>query len=94
MKHTDLVVEAFDKTQRHFVFRLAIGSNPIPMGIDHLGKFLVRFQALPLELIAPVLEELSRPGFPGVAPKLAERLLQHVRDIKSLVGSKQYPKVF
>jgi hypothetical protein len=34
------------------------------MGVDHRGKLLIWFEALPFELIAPVLEELSRPGLP------------------------------
>ena len=59
------------------------------MRVDHLSKFLVRLQALPLELSAPVLEEFPRPGFPVVVPKLAEGFLQHVSGIESLVGGQQ-----
>ena len=57
LNHTDLVVESFDEAQRHFVFRLAVSRDTIPMGVDHLSEILVRLQALPLKLIAPVLEE-------------------------------------
>jgi hypothetical protein len=71
-----LLFEPLDKTQRYFVFRLAVGSDPIPMGVDHLSKLLVRLQALPFELITPVIEEFPCPGFALVVPKLAERLAQ------------------
>jgi len=64
------------------------------MGVDHRGKLLIRFEALPFELIAPVFEELSRPGLPVVVPKLAKGLLQHVGVFEPLVGSQQNLKVF
>jgi hypothetical protein len=41
------------------------------MTIDHLGKFLVGLQALPLERGTPVVEEASGPGFALIAPELA-----------------------
>jgi hypothetical protein len=44
----DLVVEAFDEAERDLVLRLAVGGDAVPMSIDHLGEFLVGFQALPL----------------------------------------------
>src|ERR1700689_354716 len=89
LNHTDLVVESFDKAQRHFIFRLAVSSDTIPMGVDHLSEVLVRLQALPLKLIAPVLKEFPCPGFPVVVPKLAKGLLQHVSGIEPLVGGQQ-----
>src|ERR1700720_1523698 len=80
---------SFAALQRHFVFRLAVSSDTIPMGVDHLREVLVRLQTLPLKLIAPVLEEFPRPGFPVVVPKLAKGLLQHVSGIEALVGGQQ-----
>ena len=89
LNHTDLVVESFHEAQRHFVFRLAVSSDTIPMGVDHLSEILVRLQALPLELIAPVLEEFPRPGFPVVVPELTSALdlLAHVLHLECLDGS-------
>jgi len=48
----DLVVEALDKAERDLVLRFAVGGNPVPMAVNHLGELLVRLEALPLERVA------------------------------------------
>ena len=40
-------------------------------------------------MIAPVLEEFPRPGFPVVVPELAKGLLEHVSGIEPLIGGQQ-----
>ncbi len=89
---TNLVVHAFDETERYLVLRLAIGGDPIPMPIDHLSEFLVGFAALPLQACAPVLEETPCPALALVAPELAEGLLEQVGRVQPLVGRQQRPE--
>jgi hypothetical protein len=48
------------------------------MTIDHFGEFRFRFQTLPLQTRAPVLEEAPRPTFALVVPEWAERFLKQV----------------
>ena len=52
------------------------------MALNHLGKFLVRFQALPLQAGFPILEEAPRPRFALVIAQLAIRLFQQVRRVQ------------
>lgn len=59
------------------------------MAIDHLGELHVGWQALPLEAIAPVLEEAPRKALALIRPELAEGLLERVGGIQTLVGSEQ-----
>src|SRR5262249_21715654 len=59
------------------------------MGVDHLSKLLIGLQALPLELITPVIEEFPCPGLALVVPKLAEKLLSTLSSIEPLIGSQQ-----
>jgi hypothetical protein len=63
LEDTDLIVEVLDEAESDFVFRLAVGGEPVPVSIDHLGELLVGFETLPLQLRAAVLEELPCPGF-------------------------------
>src|ERR1043166_294714 len=86
---TNFVVQSFDKSQRHFVFRSTVSRNPLPMTLNHLGKFLIRSEPLPFECCLPVLKEASRPPFALVAPQLAKGLFKEVRDIESLVRAQQ-----
>jgi hypothetical protein len=85
----DLVVEPFNEAERHFVLGLAVSSDALPMTINHVGELLVRFEALPLEAGAPVLEEASCPAFFLIAPQLAEGFLQEIRRIEPLVRGQQ-----
>ena len=59
------------------------------MTIDHLSEFLVRFQTLPLQTCAPVLEESPRRGLTLIIPELIKGLLKHVSGVQALVGSQQ-----
>ncbi len=86
MDDANLVVESFDEAERDLVFWSAVSGDSIPMTLDHLGEFLVRLQALPLQADLPVIEEAPRPPFPLVAPQLAERFLQQVGGIEALIG--------
>src|SRR5260370_444537 len=61
----------------------------MPMSIDHLGELFVGGEPLPLQAGTPVLEESSCPTLALVVPELAERLLEQVRRIQSLVGRQQ-----
>jgi hypothetical protein len=45
LKNTDLVVQSFDEAERDFVLGLAVGSDPIPVSLDHVSKVLVGLQA-------------------------------------------------
>jgi hypothetical protein len=85
----DLIVEALDEAEGDFIFRLAIGGNSIPVSLNHLGELLVRLEPLPLQLFAPALEELPRPGFAVVVPQLTEGLLEQIRGIEAFVGAEQ-----
>ena len=44
---TNLAVRYFHESERYLVLWLAVGSDPIPMPIDHLGEFLVGCESLP-----------------------------------------------
>src|ERR1700690_1869753 len=92
LNDANLVVQSFHESERDLVLWLAVGGDPIPMSINHLSKFLVGFESLPLEARAPVLEEPPRPPFALVVPELAEGLLEQVGRVQSLVGRKQRPK--
>lgn len=70
LEDTDLIVQAFDEAEGDFVLRLAVGGESVPVPIDHVGELLVGFEALPLQLRTPVLEELPCPGFAAVIPQL------------------------
>src|SRR6266705_2666042 len=62
LNHADLVVEALDEAERDFVLGPAVGSNAVPMTIDHGSELVIRLEPLPLEAGAPVLEEASCPA--------------------------------
>ena len=85
----DLVVESLDKAERDLVLRSAVGSDTLPMAIDHLGELHVGWQALPLGAIAPVLEEAPRKALALIRPELAEGLLEQVGGTQALLGSEQ-----
>src|SRR5262245_10599851 len=72
LNHPDFVVESFDEAERDLVLRLAVGRDPVPMTIDHCGELLIGFEPLPLEALAPVLEEAPCPALAFVAPQLAK----------------------
>ena len=86
LDYANLVVQALDESQRYLVLRPAVSSDPIPMSIDHRGEFLERLEPLPLQAVAPVLEEFARPPFAFVIPQLTERLLEQVCRVQPLVG--------
>src|SRR3954466_8135146 len=82
LDHPDLVVEPLDEAERDLVLKPAVGSDPVPMTIDHRGELLIRLQPLPLEAGAPILEEASRPALALVAPQLAETLLEDIGGVE------------
>ena len=81
----NLVVQALDESERHLVLGFAVGGDSVPMSIDHLGEFLVGFEALPLQTRPPVLEEAPRPALALVVPELTEGLPEQVRRVQALV---------
>src|SRR3970282_2344732 len=83
---TNLVVEALDESQRHFVFGSAVSGNAIPMTFNHLGKFLIGSKPLPFERRLPVLKEAPCPTFALVAPQLPKGLLEQIRAVQSFVS--------
>src|SRR5271170_6987955 len=89
----DLVVQALDEPEGDLVVGMTVGGNSIPMPVDQLGELLVRLQTLPFQLAAPVLEELTSPGFAGVVPQLCEGLLEQVSGVQALVGRQQQLEV-
>ena len=94
LEDTDLVVEAFDETQRDLVLGFAVSGDSIPMPIDHLSKLLIGFEPLPLEARAPVLEEFPSPSFTLVIPELTERLLEQLCGVQALISCQQSPEPF
>src|ERR1700752_983602 len=86
---TNFVVQSLDKSQRHFVFRSAVGRNTLPMTFNQLSKFLEGCKPRPFERGLPVLKEASRPSFALVAPQLAKGLFEQVRGVEPLVGTQQ-----
>lgn len=70
----DLVVQAFDEGQRYLVLWPAVGGDSDPVSIDHAGELHLRFEPLPLQARAPVLEEPAHPALALVVPELAEGL--------------------
>lgn len=90
LKDPDLIVHVFNGPKGDLVFRVAIGGNPFPMALNHLRKFFVRLQALPLPGRAPVLKEAACPAFLLIVPQLAERLLEQVGGLQPLGGAQQY----
>src|SRR5487761_2409344 len=85
----NLVVQTFHEPKRDLILCLAIGSDSIPMPINHLSEFLVGFETLPLQARAPVLEETPCPALTLVVPELAEGFLEQVRRVQALVGRQQ-----
>jgi len=71
---------------------MAVGRDALPMPLDHLGKFLVGLEPLPLERRLPVVEEPTRPAFRLVTPQLTKGLLQKIGRIQPLVGPKKLPE--
>ena len=85
----DFVVESFDEAKRHFVLRLAVGGDPIPVALDQRGELLEWLEPLPPEGGPPPVEELPRPRLAPILPELGELLLQDVRGVEPLVGGEQ-----
>ena len=86
MQDADLVVEPLDHAQAELVIRVAVGGNAGPVAIDHVGELLVGFEPLPLEGVAPAIEETPRASLGLVVPELPEKFLQQVGHVESLVG--------
>jgi hypothetical protein len=93
LDHADLVVQALDEPEGDLVVGMTVRGNSIPMPVDQLGELLVRLQALPLQLSAPVLEKLTSPGLAGVVPQLGEGLLEQVGGVQAFVGRQQQLEV-
>ena len=89
LNDSNLVVEPFDESQGHFVLGLTVRGDPRPVPLDQLRELLERFQSLPSQRGAPLVEELARPRLPAICPELTKLLLQHVRGVESLVGRQQ-----
>jgi hypothetical protein len=82
----NLVVEPFNESQRDFVFWPAVSGNPVPMTLDHRGKFLIRLKPLPFERGLPVLKEASCPTLALVAPQLTKGLLEQIAVFSRLLA--------
>ena len=72
LREADPIVQALDEAESDLVLGLALGGDTFPVPVDHRGEVFVGFQPSPIELFAPVLEDLPRPGFAAVVPELAE----------------------
>src|SRR5207249_9189086 len=62
---TDFVVQPLDEAERHLVLGLAVGRDPLPMAIDHLGEAVEGLEPLPFERRPPVVEEALWHRAPG-----------------------------
>src|ERR1700690_4260040 len=71
LNDANLVVQSFHESERDLVLWLAVGGDPIPMSINHLSKFLVGFESLPLEAPPPPPQKQPRPPPPPLAPQPA-----------------------
>src|SRR3990172_8194905 len=71
LEDADLVVEPFDQAEAHLVLGVAVGSDAIPVSVDHLGELPVRLEPLPPERLLPALEEGAGPALGPVVPELA-----------------------
>jgi hypothetical protein len=86
LEDSDFGVETLHKTQRHFVPGLAVSRDPVPMTVNHAGKFLLGLQTLPFERLLPVLKEAPRPRLALAVPQLTEGFLEQTGDVQTLVG--------
>ena len=57
--------------------------------LDHAGELFVRGEALPLQLLLPVVEERAGIRGIGIAPELLELFAQQVSDVQACVGLQQ-----
>src|ERR1019366_7340234 len=89
----DLVVQALDEAESDFVLWLAVRGDAVPVSLDHVGEVFVGRKALPLQLRAPVIEELACPGLAVVIPQLGKRLLEHIGGVQALVGGQQESQI-
>ena len=89
MEDADFIVEAFDETERDFVFRFAVGGDAVPVAIDQVGETLVGFEALPFETGSPIVEEAPRPCLAFVVPELAEGLFEDIGRVEAPIGGEQ-----
>src|SRR6266571_4071040 len=80
-----LVVEPLDEAEGDLVLDGAVGGDAVPVALDHLRELLVRLEPLPLERVAPILEEVPGPALAGVVPELTEGLLEQVGGVDALV---------
>ncbi len=55
-----LIVESFHESQRHLILRLAMGHNPIPVPVYHVGELLIRCQTLPPRCFATPVSRIRR----------------------------------
>lgn len=68
----DLGVEVLDEAKGDRIFRLAVGSDAVPVPVDELSELHIGLQALALDRGFPVtLEKAACPGFARVVPVLA-----------------------
>ena len=89
LDHADFVVEAFDKTERHFVFGGAVRGDAIPMPIDQGREFLEGWEPLPAQRATPFFKELPRPRRAAILPQLRELFFQQVRGVQAFVRSEE-----
>ena len=89
LEDPDLVVQTLDEAERDFVLGFTVGSDAVPVALDHGGELFVGREALPLEAGAPVVEEAPCPGFSFVCPELVERLFQQICRVQALVCGEQ-----
>src|SRR3990172_502733 len=89
LEDADLVVEPLHQAETDLVLGAAVGSDAVPVAVDHRRELLVGLEPLPLEALSPALEEGAGPALGLVAPELAEGLLEQVGGVQSLVGREQ-----
>jgi len=71
-----------NKPEGNFLLAIDTGSDQVPMDLNHLGKFFLRFESCDLRGGAPVIEKTSGCL---IVPELAKGLLEEVRRIQSIV---------
>ena len=76
LKHANCMVQSFHVTQQHFILRVAVGRDALPVSLDPLSKVFERFEALAFKSGLPVLNKSPCPTFTLIVPELAKRLLE------------------
>src|SRR5258708_2507072 len=75
-QHADVAVDRLDDSEAYF--GPAIVENPVEVLEQHVGEFLERGQALPPQLIHPLLKIVDHRSLVAVVPQLFQTLFEQM----------------